>query len=250
MNRDIYQHYQGYELLIRQLEESITRFERNYIPQVYSFVGPDKQKVIQTFIGNQVPYQLFGGYDEALRKRLVIGDDLRQEDYVSCVSASFNPRFNKLTHRDIAGAVYNLGIDEETFGDMWIEDDKIYLYTTNEMASFICDNLTQVHHCTVRFSLMDHYPAQKFQFKTTTVTVSSYRLDKILSAVIRKSREKVQQMIKAGLININFQTIEDCDHVCHNCDILSVRGYGRYKIGEEIAITRSGNYVIEINQFV
>ena len=37
-----------------------------------------------------------------------------------------------------------LGIEDGTFGDMWVEDDDIYLYCENEISCFICDNLTRI----------------------------------------------------------------------------------------------------------
>ena len=49
MNNSVYQHYQGYEFLIRKLEEGITRYERNYIPVVYGFLGVDELKVAETY---------------------------------------------------------------------------------------------------------------------------------------------------------------------------------------------------------
>ncbi|MBR0474434.1 MAG: hypothetical protein IJJ19_05490 [Erysipelotrichaceae bacterium] len=250
MNNKVYQHYQGYEFLIRKLEESINRYEKNYIPVVYGFLGVDELKIAQTFIGNSVPYQLFGGYEGAFSKRLVIGEDLNAEDYICCLKATYDTRFNTLTHRDVLGAVYHLGIDQETYGDMWVNDGEIYIYVTEEISSFVIDSLDRIGRVSVRFTKLDYFPEQVFKFKTRSVTVSSYRLDKILSAVIRKSREKAREYVKNGLVNVNYKTIEDCDFICHNTDILSIRGVGRFQIGEEIASTKSGNYVIEIRQYV
>ncbi|MBQ2684937.1 MAG: hypothetical protein IJG03_01280 [Erysipelotrichaceae bacterium] len=250
MNNSVYQHYQGYEFLIRKLEEGITRYERNYIPVVYGFLGVDELKVAETYIGNRVPYQAFGGYGEAFSRRLVIGDDLDGSDYICCLKATYDTRFNTLTHRDVLGAVYHLGIDEETFGDMWVEDGAIYLYVTREISQFVMDELTRISRVSVRFVDNGEFAEQVFRFRSRSVTVSSYRLDKMLSQVIRKSRKKAREYIENGLVAVNYKTIEDCDYLCHNCDILSVRGVGRFMIGEEKASTKSGNHVLEIRQFI
>ena len=250
MNNSVYQHYQGYEFLIRKLEEGITRYERNYIPVVYGFLGVDELKVAETYIGNRVPHVAVGGYEEAFSKRLIIGEDLKADDYICCLKASYDTRFNTLSHRDVLGAVYHLGIDNETFGDMWVENGSVYLYVTREISQFVMDNLTRISRVSVRFQDNGEFASQQFRFRFRTVTVSSYRLDKMLSQVIRKSREKAREFIENGLVAVNYKTIEDCDFLCHNCDILSVRGIGRFMIGEEKASTKSGNHVLEIRQFI
>ena len=250
MNNNVYQHYKGYELFIKNLEQSINRYQKTNIPQVFGFLGIDEMKVAESYLGERINYQLFGGYDEAFNKRLIIGDELNEQDYICCLCASFNDRFFNLTHRDILGAVYNCGIDKSEFGDMWIEDNKIYLYVTREMQEAICRDLTQVNKAKIQFEPLADLPGQTFKFKERTVTVSSYRLDKILTQVIRKSREKCQSLIRNGNVNVNYRTIEDCDFMCHNNDILSVKGHGRYLIGEEVAVTRNDNYVVVIKQFV
>lgn len=247
---DRFQHYQGYELLLKKLDEGVRRYEKTRIPVVSGFMGPDKLNVIRQHLGNTVPYQLFGGYEEAFSRILVIGEGTDPRDEIACLKASFNPKFVTITHRDVLGTVYSLGIDETSFGDMWVDEGDIYLYTTSEMSSYIVNNMTRIRNCKVQFEVLDYYPAQQFKYRTFNITVSSYRLDRILATTIRKSRQKCQEMIRNSLINVNYQTIEDCDYLCHNCDILSVRGVGRFQVGDEVAVTKSGNVIIEMKQFV
>ena len=250
MNNNVFQHFQGYELLIKTLEEGVRRYRRNGIPYVYGFVGLDVCNVVTKYLGNEVEYLLDGGYDKAFSKYLVIGEDLDPADYITCLKAPFNPEYNSISHRDVLGAVYSLGIDESQFGDVWVEDDAIYLYCDKNMASFIMNNLTQIKRARVQLSELDHLPRQIFRFREFQITVSSMRLDTVLSSIIRKSREKARKMIHGSLVSVNYQTIEDCDHLCNNSDILSVRGVGRFMIGETVTKTRSGNMIIKARQFV
>ena len=61
MNNNVLQHFQGYELLIKTLEEGVNRNKRNGIPVVYGFVGLDIIDVVKRYLGNEVNYLLFGG---------------------------------------------------------------------------------------------------------------------------------------------------------------------------------------------
>lgn len=250
MNNNVFQHFQGYELLIKTLDEGVRRYKRNGIPSVYGFVGLDVCNIVTRYLGNEVEYMLYGGYDKAFSKFLVIGDEIDPHDYMTCLKAPFNPAYNSITHRDVLGAVYSLGIDERQFGDMWVEEDAIYLYCDINMASYIVNNLTQIRRARVQFEQLDYFPEQQFKFREFQITVSSMRLDRVLSAIIHKSREKCQKMIRGSMISVNYQTIEDCDHLCNNSDVLSVRGTGRFLIGETVAETRSGNLVIRAKQFI
>ena len=244
----ILQHYQGYEELIRRLEESIKRFEKTGVNIAFGFLGIDAQKVAVSYLADQVPYKLIGGYDEAIKKRLVIGEDIDETDFVSCLKASYNTKFNNLTHRDLLGSVYALGFEIEKFGDMWVRDGQMYLYCVNEISAYIIENLTRVGHCNTHFNEIE-YAAQQFEFETYHTVCSSLRLDSIVSSVIRKSREKAKEMIVSGRVNVNYKTIEECDFVCNNNDILSIRLIGRFQIDNIDRNPRSGKYLLSIKKF-
>ena len=93
MNNNVFQHFQGYELLIKTLDEGVRRYKRNGIPSVYGFVGLDVCNIVTRYLGNEVEYMLYGGYDKAFSKFLVIGDDIDPHDYMTCLKAPFNPAY-------------------------------------------------------------------------------------------------------------------------------------------------------------
>lgn len=249
MKENVLQHYRGYELFVKQLEEAVFRYDRDLIPQAFDFLGMDQIAMAEKYLGDRCPYRLFGGYKEAFSKRLIIGEYLEEKDYIVCLRASFNHRFVDLSHRDVMGAVFHLGITEGTFGDMWIDDDSIYLYCEPEISDFICDNLTKIARTTVQFEKLDHFPAQTFRFLTRKATVSSTRLDKITAALIGHSREKAQGLIRGEKVSVNYQLKPQCDYEVREGDIISVRGYGRYLISSYLAVTRNGNTVVEIKKY-
>ena len=57
-------------------------------------------------------------------------------------------------------------------------------------------------------------------------------------------------MIRAGLVRLNYDSLVDCNDLCHNGDIVSIRQVGRFKIREEIAITKKGNLLLHVEQYV
>ncbi len=248
INQNILQHYKGYELLIKQLDEAINRYKRHPVAIPMDFYNIDGVEVIESFLADSVPYQLIGGYDEAMAKRLVIGEDLNDEEYVTCMKAHFNSKFNHLSHRDIQGALYNTGFEISKFGDMWIDGEDIYFYVVSELSEYLQFNLTQVSHCKVSFEPCS-YAVQTYQFEEINCVVSSLRLDKVVSAIIKKSREKAKELIVSQLVKVNYKVVEDCSFMCDNNDILSIRAHGRYRIEDITVNKKNGNYRLSVNKY-
>ena len=65
------------------------------------------------------------------------------------------------------------------------------------------------------------------------VSVASMRLDSVVSALCRLSREDGGEFVKKGLANVNFEeTLRPDKRLCPG-DTLSLRGFGRYILSEE-----------------
>lgn len=249
LSKNILQHYQGYEGLLKKLDEAIQRYQRHSINIAIGFLNPDESAVAEKYLSDTIPYQLYGGYDQALRKMLIIGQVSDWMEYFVCLKARFNGKFHHITHQDVKGALFHLGLEMDRFGDFWVDGQNIYIYVASQLQDDVCLSFDKIASCNVAFEVCD-YQEQIFQFEQRKIHVSSLRLDKITSAIIGKSREKASKMITSSLVNVNYKTIEESAFLCNNYDILSLRGFGRYQITEIIQNNRSGNYVVTVEKFV
>ncbi len=248
-NTSLLQHFKGFESLIKKLQTINEKYNNTQANIVLGFCNSGEIKTIKSYLSDKIPYHFFGGYDEALRKMCVIGEDIDFKEYISCLAGSYNKKFNSLTHRDIKGALYNCGIDINKFGDMWVDEDKVYFYCSKDISSYLINNLTKVGRCTIKFQEVD-FQSQVFKFEEFRYNISSLRLDTIVSVLIRKSRQKAQDFIKAGNVNVNYQTIEDFSYLCNNNDILSLKMFGRYQIFDIEKNKKSGKMIINVKKFV
>lgn len=247
VNNDILQHYHGYEQLLKKIDEYTSIYQKNGISQITNFIDPASQEVVSRYLTSD-DYYLYGGYQQAIRKVLVIGKDKKPEEVITCLMATFNTRFNSLDNRDVKGAVYNLGIDTDKIGDFWVDDDKIYIYCRNELADYLVDYFDQIGRCSVKFEKVAHQ-AQQFKFESFTTTISSLRLDSVVSAIMRKSREKAKIKINSGEVNVNFHEVDDCDHLCNNDDVISLKKIGRYRIKDIQINKKSGKIILSIDKY-
>jgi RNA-binding protein YlmH len=249
VNNNLFQHFKGYESLIKKLNQLQEKYDQTDGNISLGFCNSGEITTIKSILADKIPYNFFGGYDEAIRKICIIGEDIDFKDYICCLAGSYNKKFNKLTHRDIKGAIYNSGIDLNKFGDMWVDDDKIYFYCCKDVKNYLQNNLNRIGRCTVKFEEVE-FKKQIFKFEEYKYIVSSARLDSVVSALIRKSREKAKDFINAGFVNVNYQTIEDFTYLCNNNDILSLRTHGRYRIIDIEKNKKSGKIIIKVKKFI
>ena len=95
-------------------------------------------------------YALTGGCEDAERRMIRFGEEARlgYEMPFPIVCVHIRPRLARfaenLSHRDFLGALMNLGIERSTIGDIRVGEREAYLFCTDSIAPFICENLRQV----------------------------------------------------------------------------------------------------------
>ena len=70
------------------------------------------------------------------------------------------------------------------------------------------------------------------------ITVASLRLDGICADVYRLSRSKVLVPIKAGRCRVNWKVEEDPSKALKAGDVVSIQGFGRFKVLEQDGMTK------------
>ncbi len=157
-----------------------------------------------------------------------------------------------ISHRDYLGAILNLGIQRSMIGDIRINNHSAYVFCKKEFASFIIDNFTMVKHTPVTCKIMEDVgklPPQEYSI--TNRSVSSLRLDNIVAAMIGSARGKANQLITQGYVVADGEERTSVSYRCHNEIIITIRGYGKYKlITEEGSLTKKGRQKITIYKYL
>ena len=84
------------------------------------------------------------------------------------------------------------------------------------------------------------------KWETEEIIVSSLRIDVVLARALNLSRNRAKTLIKDQKVKINWVEVERPDIDVEEYDILSIRGFGRVKIGAQLGTTRKDNLVLEI----
>ena len=210
-----------------------------------SFLDEEELAHVSRFFPESESICYEGGYPNARKKKVIFVYDVENESDITCISARIDQRFRKIGHRDVLGALMHLQIDCHSFGDFWIEENHIFIYTSKAMARFLCENLVKVNQLSVHFEEIEQRPEQIFQTKLITVIIASERLDAIVAGLTHLSRQKAKEMILQGLVQVNHIVLEAPDKMCDNNVTISIRGKGRFRYLGVIKKTKSDRLLAE-----
>lgn len=190
----------------------------------------------------------FGGYDGAERQMIAfIPDALSLFDGTTSAGSCFGyewqypircikitpkyPKFaEKLTHRDVLGALMNLGIERSTLGDILCFNDEYFLFCDETIFPFIMDNLFKIRHTMVDLSEEAEYRklSSNIQLEEQYDTIASNRIDCIIAKAFHLSRSESAQLLAAEKVFIDGKCIMNCNESCKDGAIVSVRGKSRF----------------------
>lgn len=233
---------------ISRLEDRLERVETRYQEEVTDFLEPRLQLVADEYLRSQKikNYLFCGGFEDAERKRLVLYPDYTEP---SCQLAGicllqFQGRldFVSVSHRDFLGAIMSLGLRREKLGDLLVTETGCALFVEQEIASYIMQNELRVKHVPLTITEL---PLEAFQppaqnVKELHIMVASMRLDTILAHGLNLSRSKAMDLIQAGKVKVNHSEVTDNDFICRQEDLISCRGFGRIRVGEQSGETKKG----------
>lgn len=248
------------ELLLKKRLTELA--EKSYGQGTYTFtnfLGLAEQDVLCRLERDirHVPKTLFGGADGCQRVMVRFGsEDLCGYEMpfpIVCLKAAPTaPKYaDKLTHRDILGALMNLGITREQVGDIVLRDNVAYLFATEKIAPYLVENLTKAKHTQLTVTVVDELPeGALFTLESRQCVVSSERIDGVVAHVYKYSRTQVNELFRAGKVFLNGRCCESTSTLLKQGDTVSVRGEGRFIYKGAIRTTKSGNLSVEIDVYV
>lgn len=209
---------------------------------------------------NAGPFQVlsFGGMDDCERLMLGFfpeGEEAGSAQFPICALRirRKNRKFGQtgLSHRDYLGSLLGLGIDRGKLGDILVEEEEALCFAAEEIAPYICASLEQVSRTAVT---AEECEADKTAFAKKTekkrITVASLRLDAVAGEVFCLSRAKAQALIGAEKAAVNWSPVASASYSLKEGDMVSLRGFGRFRVGEAGGRTKKDKIVLEIEQYV
>lgn len=235
---------------------------RSYNNNQYTFTDFLTPAIINDFYNNisELPpcgFDVSGGYEGAERVIIRFGreEDLGYvEDYpirCVCIEPLVAKFADELTHRDVLGSIMNLGMEREKLGDILIKDNKIWVICLPAMAELIIQELTRIKHTSVNCYIEETIPdALKPTYEDVQIQAASERIDGIVAKLCKLSRNASSQLFVDGKVAVNGRENRNHSYMLKEQDVISVRGYGKYRFIGVVGHTRKDNLIIQIEKFV
>ncbi len=203
------------------------------------------------------PWTLFGGAEGCERQMLRFGsEDLcgySQPFPIAILRlAPLSAKFAEpLTHRDYLGSLMALGMERELLGDIVVRKDAAYLFCEERIAPYIAEHFVQARHTSLSAEIIQELPeGALFETKRMLVQVASQRVDALVAHVFKMSRGDAQALFPAGKVFVSGRLCESPGHAPKPGDVISVRGFGRFRYCGVESLSKKGKENTAVELFV
>ncbi len=257
------------DILFRnRMEELALQAYRKYYYEATDFLNDREQEIVlsmmkeRVFDGVSVTFD--GGYEDAERRMVLFHmEDMKipETDY-PLTAISIRPkavRFAEtLEHRDILGALMHLGIERSQIGDILVQPaqqpgydaTQAILFCKSRLAPYIMQEMQRIRHTMVESSVI---PLQEINytpsFTDMKIVVASLRVDAVFSTALKCSRSTFKNMVTAGNVVLNHRELYSPGILLKEKDILSIRGYGKYRFNGTIHETKKGRLLVAVQKY-
>ncbi|MCD8094898.1 MAG: YlmH/Sll1252 family protein [Ruminococcus sp.] len=244
------------KIFVSMIYDRIIAAQENFKSGYTFFLGEEKLRLAEQTAAAMSfeSFMLYGGYDEAQRVIMGIfpsGDKPDKADFpIKALKLSFR-KGGGLTHRDFLGAILSLGIERDTIGDINVGDDCAYVFAHETAACQILLELNRVGRESVSVSedfALEQMPGRRFE--SISGTLSSFRIDSVVSLALKCSRKKAQELVEAGLVSINGRVVCKVSAKVNESDSFSVRGHGKFILDEIGKTTKKERTFIGLKKFI
>ena len=215
------------------------------------FLTPKKfqqaMQVIDLKKQDQLSVLTLGGYSNSERKRIIMikaGQEFLEESKYIKAYVIKHRKQDEIGHRDILGALMNLGLERNTIGDIEAKDDKLTFVAISEVGDFIKENFTKAGNKGIKvleipFSELGE---RRQVLLEERIIVPSMRIDVFIAEVFKLSRSQASSMIKESKVTVNYEEAAKQDANLVIGDIVALRGKGKVKLTADLGMTKKNRF--------
>lgn len=157
------------------------------------------------------------------------------------------------SHKDYLSGIMKLGIKREKIGDILVFEDGADIVVSEEICKYILNNLGQL----TRFSKakieelnIAQIRSPQIKKQEIRITVTSLRLDNIVTELANCSRTIASQIIESGRVFINYENETRNSKIINEKDVIVIRGKGKFNIARIDGKTRKGKIAVIVEHYI
>jgi len=211
------------------------------------FLSLTEQTILKNNLKNKVFFKVDGGYEKSELKRAIIFKDSNSN--IICFKIIYNKKFLSLTHQNILGTLLSLSITKESIGDIIASEGTFFI--VSELKDFIINEFNKINNVSIKLTEIEGFNSQKkIELEMNSFTVSSLRLDSIVSKITKKSRNECSEMINSDLVKVNHVINNKTTKSISEEDVISIRRYGRFDIIDTKKTSKKGKIVVKYGKYI
>lgn len=276
-------------LFLKNIEEKYERFLDYYTIMNSDFLTMEQQSMLSGFLRTHRREGVFfyGGFAEAERRQVVFLPDYtgvaekvcelppneneKENDFANCrilteyfeqnpencpirlLDVVIPPAEHKtLGHRDYLGALVGEGIKREKVGDILVHEKGAQIIVASELADYLAENFRQVGSVNVLVKKSQISALNSTGIRTISLkfTVSSPRIDTIVSGVFGISRKDAVSVISHGKVFVSGREINKPDFALKGGEKIVLRGKGKAIYNGVTGTSKKGKLYIDVEKYI
>ena len=249
------------ELIKARIEDKIAQCRDGYYVTSTGFLDTHEQALAKaaSMRAAGVRVVMYGGYDDAERRMMVcvpadipMNDDEAVDGLIRVLKVKLPTISRELSHRDYLGSMLGLGIERRLTGDILVRPDGADIFIVPGIEEFLLKELHRIGSTEVKVSgaAVDEVVVPEARVEYIKDSVSSVRLDSVVSSAFRLSRGKAAEAIRKGLVSVDHAECIKPDAQVQEGSSIVLKGKGKAVLEEKVGESKKGRIRIVIKRFI
>ncbi len=250
----------GDKLLLARLNDCFYLCKKHSSPKFLHFLNEAEVAFLSKHIPKSENCVFFGGYADAQRKALGVFTNTNIDIYnksneelfdyfpICAIRFMFKDKIS-LSHRDFLGSIMALGIKREAVGDIVVSEGSAIVFCLEGVTKAITE-LSKIGKVGVRAEKVISFAIKSIELDVQDGTISSNRLDCLLSFLLKKSRTAVKDLIISGRVRVDYNETCSISRLIEKGSVISVRGYGKFKIVSYNGYSKKGKIRVSVGRYI
>lgn len=249
------------ELTIAKIEDKIEQCRDGWYVTATGFLDSHEQALAKKAAVHAAGVRtlMYGGFDDAERRMLVcvpadlpLSDEEAVEGLAEVLRVTKPAISRDLTHRDYLGSLLGLGIERRLTGDILVREDGADIFIVPEIADFLLREYHKAGRTEVKTKIVsvDEVIVPEMRCEMIRDTVSSVRLDSVISSAFRLSRSKAAEAIRGGLVSVDHIECLRADAKVEEGAVLVLKGKGKAVLEEIGKESKKSRIWLRIKRYI
>lgn len=224
----------------RHIKDLAVLGEKTCTPRFSGFLTEREQRLAEgAAYSAGVQCSFWGGHEAAVRKMFSAPAEENDNFPLEAVTFYFREK-DKLTHRDFLGALMSLGLKRDQIGDIAVTSGGAVVFATKNAMPLISAEIEKVGKVGVRSEAGINIQLPQQEFEEISAVIASPRIDVLVAAACKISREKAAALIRSGGVILGGTELGSASKSVEEGESFSVKGYGKFIFSRMGCETKKG----------